>query len=159
MVVTSYLLQVLGRSLFAICSRPTTEHRLSLFLSISMAIVQTVWAVLLNDSNNMLQNELIPLWEDGLQGKSKDPHGIHGTIRSIGDLCAFVPPTNPLDKVLQRLFHPTPTFLGCWSECRPCHRYWPPLPVKRLDKPCNGCLKNRATIEYWLRDSMPSVGR
>jgi hypothetical protein len=75
----------------------------------AMAILQTIWAVLYHWPTETIQQELIQVWEQGMLGRD-NPSSIHATIRQIGALCAFVPPsTNPLI-ILQGLFSPE-TFL------------------------------------------------
>jgi hypothetical protein len=78
----------------------------------AMAILQTIWAVLYHWPSELVQQELIRPWQQGLlQGGDEalriPSRGltIHKTLRQIGSLCASVPPpaTNPWI-ILQHLF-------------------------------------------------------
>ena len=77
----------------------------------AMAILQTIWAVLYEWPVEVVQNELIRVWEQGvLNSDGGKASTIHATIRQIGALCSFVPPStmNPLS-VVRWLFVPNRT--------------------------------------------------
>lgn len=64
----------------------------------AMAILETIWAVLNQWPSETIQKHLIKVWERALSCEDKDnKYTIHATIRQIGALCSFVPPsTNPM---------------------------------------------------------------
>ena len=78
----------------------------------TMAILQTMWAVIQNWPANIVQKELFTCWEQGLldgTNPKQSPTDVHSTIRRIGALCSFVPPSVDPLSVLQYLFRPHTT--------------------------------------------------
>lgn len=93
----------------------------------AMAILQTIWAVLYHWPNEVVQQEFIRPWQQGLlqdtdistipvSKVASTSTIIHKILRQIGSLCASVPPpaTDPW-RILQHLFR-TPS--GPNTQCR-----------------------------------------
>lgn len=68
----------------------------------SMAVIQTAWAVLDLVPTSVVESSVIQVWVRGLTATPTESRaspseggsrGIHATVRQIGALCAFVPPS------------------------------------------------------------------